>query len=74
MFEYSSRDETMKHLKCVVVNNDDIDRSMEFNLQLIIHDDNVDDDGICLIDGFGLPWWLRGKESARQYRRHGFSL
>ena len=50
---------------------------MEFNLQLIIHDDNddnVDDDGICLIDGFGLPWWLRGKESARQYKRHGFSL
>lgn len=72
MFEYPSRDETMNHLKCVVVNNDD-----KFNLQLIIHDDNddnVDDDDICLIDGLGLPWWFCGKESARQYRRHGLSL
>ena len=74
MFEYLSRDDTMNHLKCVVVNNDDIDRPMKFNLQLIIHDDNVDDEDICLIDGLGLPWWFCGKESARQYRRHEFSL
>ena len=22
----------------------------------------------------GLPWWLSGKASAHQYRRHGFNL
>ena len=40
----------MEHLKCFVVNIDDIDQFMEFHLQLIFHDDD-DDDDIYLVDG-----------------------
>ena len=30
-------------------------------------------DKVCSILHWGLPWWLRGKETTCKFRRHGFS-